>query len=69
MKLSILVLLEKCVVICEGNLYDPDFTNKLNQLVLKLTDLVDEKKDKLTVDKVSTIIPTFIFKLFFIVKI
>ncbi|XP_055590490.1 mucin-5AC-like isoform X2 [Uranotaenia lowii] len=57
----------KAVVICEGNLQDPDFQSRLDGLVEKLTSLVEEpastdedeanqdrkKSGKLTVDKVE----------------
>ncbi|XP_021700736.1 uncharacterized protein LOC5571731 isoform X2 [Aedes aegypti] len=45
----------KAVVICEGNLHDPDFQSRLDCLVAKLTSLVDEPADngKLKVDKVE----------------
>ncbi|XP_038107135.1 serine-rich adhesin for platelets [Culex quinquefasciatus] len=45
----------KAVVICEGNLHDPDFQARLDCLVARLTTLVDEPADngKLTVDKVE----------------
>lgn len=45
----------KAVVICEGNLHDPDFQSRLDCLVAKLTTLVDEPADngKLKVDKVE----------------
>lgn len=47
----------KAVVICEGNLHDPDFQARLDCLVARLTTLVDEPADngKLTVDKVSVL--------------
>uniref|UniRef100_A0A182JVM9 Nuclear receptor coactivator 6 TRADD-N domain-containing protein n=1 Tax=Anopheles christyi TaxID=43041 RepID=A0A182JVM9_9DIPT len=54
----------KAVVICEGNLHDPDFPARLESLVESLTTLVEEKQPdevgkeqsdagKLTVDKVE----------------
>lgn len=45
----------KAVVICEGNLHDPDFQARLDCLVARLTTLVDEPADngKLKVDKVE----------------
>lgn len=45
----------KAVVICEGNLHDPDFQTRLDCLVAKLTTLVEEPADngKLKVDKVE----------------
>ncbi|KAL9706852.1 hypothetical protein quinque_010370 [Culex quinquefasciatus] len=45
----------KAVVICEGNLHDPDFQARLDCLVARLTTLCDEPADngKLTVDKVE----------------
>jgi hypothetical protein len=44
------------VVICEGNLHDPDFPDKLNEIVGKLQSLVDEESEasKLKVNKVCT---------------
>lgn len=45
----------KAVVICEGNLHDPDFQTRLDCLVAKLTTLVEEPADngQLKVDKVG----------------
>ncbi|XP_055636190.1 serine-rich adhesin for platelets isoform X2 [Toxorhynchites rutilus septentrionalis] len=45
----------KAVVICEGNLHDPDFQARLEGLVARLTTLVKEPTDdgKLEVDKVE----------------
>jgi hypothetical protein len=41
------------VVICEGNLHDPDFPDKLNEIVGKLQSLVEESESsKLKVNKV-----------------
>jgi hypothetical protein len=41
------------VVICEGNLYDPNFKKKLNSLVSKLTFLLEGPQEQLKVDKVK----------------
>ncbi|XP_055540180.1 serine-rich adhesin for platelets isoform X2 [Wyeomyia smithii] len=45
----------KAVVICEGNLQDPDFQTRLDALITKLTRLVDEpaSNGNLKVDKVE----------------
>lgn len=45
----------KAVVICEGNLHDPDFQTRLDCLVAKLTTLVEEPADngQVKVDKVG----------------
>lgn len=42
------------VVICEGDLRDPSFPQKLNQLVARLNSLIDEqpKSKRLKVNKV-----------------
>lgn len=42
------------VVICEGNYDDPTFPNKLNDLVSKLNNLIEQQpKSRLKVNKVS----------------
>lgn len=47
----------KAVVICEGNLHDPDFPARLESLIENLATLVEDEKDdeseeRLKVDKV-----------------
>lgn len=54
----------KAVVICEGDLHDPDFPHKFRSLLGKLKSILDPPKRRkrfLKVDKVSTVILLLVY--------